>query len=152
MQNFIITLLTHSLSDAYTLYIIQGPEDVITSWTWQIGNFCFCIMFFWQFSCSMFSWKIWYKFISCQEHFRNNRGDCGSLSALDVCGYLSFQRNPVVEKYPNSFLRNQLDFCTFFVAYWFRRSEICVYLASKRDPHETAAPEKYLLYFFDIFD
>ena len=104
----------------------------------------------------MFSWKIWYKFISCQEHFRNNRGDCGSLSALDVCGYLSFQRKSLVAKYPNSFFffKNQLDVLHFLVVYWGRRPEICVYLASKRDPHETAALEKHLLYsdfFFWIF-
>ena len=44
----------------------------------------------------------------------NNRGDRGSLSALDVCGYLPFQRNCVVAKYENSFLWDfYFIFCMF---------------------------------------
>ena len=71
----------------------------------------FFVVYFWQSFCSMFSKKIWYKFVSCQEHFGNKRGDSGTLSALDVCGYFSFQRNHVVAKYPNSSLSSFIFVC-----------------------------------------
>ena len=111
------------------LQLRLGSRRFYHSKRWKIDNFSFlCCLFLTVFLFDVFK-KIWYKFVSCQEHFRNNRGDCGSLSALDVCGYLSFQRNIMVAKYWKPFI------LYFVCLYYFShppRMKIYSYLPFKR--------------------